>query len=66
MNNQLSIIIPILNEAETIKHLLNYLLKNSSKKNVSEIIVVDATLSALLIKISNNPFMGKTPYEKLK
>ncbi|TJY37844.1 TIGR04283 family arsenosugar biosynthesis glycosyltransferase [Pontimicrobium aquaticum] len=35
------IIIPILNEAETIKHLLEHLLKNSSKENIAEIIVVD-------------------------
>jgi rSAM/selenodomain-associated transferase 2 len=41
MNNQLSIIIPILNEAETIEKLLEYLLQNSSKQNIAEIIVVD-------------------------
>ncbi|MCB0462448.1 MAG: glycosyltransferase family 2 protein [Flavobacteriaceae bacterium] len=38
---KISIIIPILNEAETIKHLLEYLLQNSSKENIAEIIVVD-------------------------
>lgn len=41
MKNQLSIIIPILNEAETIGKLLHYLINNSSKGNISEIIVVD-------------------------
>jgi rSAM/selenodomain-associated transferase 2 len=39
--NKISIVIPILNEAETIEHLLNHLLKNASKENISEIIVVD-------------------------
>jgi len=41
MKHQLSIIIPILNEAETINHLLEHLLQNSSKENIAEIIVVD-------------------------
>ena len=41
MRNQISIIIPILNEAETISDLINHLLNNSSNKNISEIIVVD-------------------------
>jgi rSAM/selenodomain-associated transferase 2 len=41
MNNQLSIIIPILNEAETIEKLLKHLLENSSKQNRAEIIIVD-------------------------
>jgi len=39
--NKISIIIPILNEAETIANLLNYLLKTSSKENIAEIMVVD-------------------------
>ena len=39
--NKISIIIPILNEAETIEYLLKYLLESSSKKNIAEIIVVD-------------------------
>lgn len=39
--NKISIIIPILNEAETIKILLEHLLQNSSKENIAEIIVVD-------------------------
>jgi rSAM/selenodomain-associated transferase 2 len=39
--NNISIIIPILNEAETIVNLLTHLLKNSSQELISEIIVVD-------------------------
>lgn len=39
--NKISIIIPIINEAETIANLLKYLLKTSSKENIAEIIVVD-------------------------
>jgi rSAM/selenodomain-associated transferase 2 len=38
---KISIIIPILNEAENIKILLNHLLENASKEHISEIIVVD-------------------------
>lgn len=41
MKYQLSIIIPILNEVETINHLLEHLLQNSSKENIAEIIVAD-------------------------
>lgn len=39
--NKISIIIPILNEAKTIGDLLNYLIENSSKENIADIIVVD-------------------------
>ncbi|HMC00580.1 MAG TPA: TIGR04283 family arsenosugar biosynthesis glycosyltransferase [Flavobacteriaceae bacterium] len=39
--NEISIIIPILNEEKTIGKLLQYLIKNSSKENIAEIIVVD-------------------------
>lgn len=39
--NKISIIIPMLNEAETISDLLNHLVHNSTKENISEIIVVD-------------------------
>lgn len=39
--NKISIIIPILNEAETIEHLLHDLLENSLSKNIAEIIVAD-------------------------
>jgi len=41
MNEKISIIIPILNEVETISTLIEHLLKNSSKENIAEIIVVD-------------------------
>ena len=37
----ISIVIPVLNEAETIGKLLPHLIENSSLKNISEIIVVD-------------------------
>ena len=39
--NKISIIIPILNESKTIVSLLQYLIKNSSSINISEIIIVD-------------------------
>ena len=39
--NKISIIIPILNEAETIKDLLFHVIDNASLENISEIIVVD-------------------------
>jgi rSAM/selenodomain-associated transferase 2 len=39
--NRISIIIPILNEAENIENLLGHLIINSNPINISEIIVVD-------------------------
>jgi len=39
--NKISIIIPVLNETKTIGKLIQYLLDNSSKENITEIIVVD-------------------------
>jgi rSAM/selenodomain-associated transferase 2 len=39
--NKISIIIPILNEADIIGKLLQYLLDNSSSKHIADIIVVD-------------------------
>ena len=39
--NKISIVIPVLNEEETIGKLLQHLITNSSKNNISEIIVVD-------------------------
>ena len=39
--NKISIIIPILNEAEIISGLIEHLIINSSKENISEIIIVD-------------------------
>lgn len=41
MATKISIIIPILNEAETIASLLQHLLENASKETIAEIIVVD-------------------------
>ncbi len=41
MTNRISIIIPVLNEAETIGSLLEYLIKNSTASNISDVIVVD-------------------------
>ena len=39
--NKISIIIPILDEAESIENLLTHLLENSSKQNIAELLVVD-------------------------
>ncbi len=39
--HKISIVIPILNEAETIKKLLHHLTNHSSEKNIADIIVVD-------------------------
>jgi len=39
--NKISIIIPVLDEVESIENLLNHLLENSSKENIKELIVVD-------------------------
>ncbi|WP_034041610.1 TIGR04283 family arsenosugar biosynthesis glycosyltransferase [Wocania ichthyoenteri] len=41
MKHQISIIIPTLNEADNIPNLLNHLIKNSSKENIADIIIVD-------------------------
>lgn len=38
---KISIIIPILNEAETISALIEHLIQNSSRENICEIIIVD-------------------------
>ncbi len=40
-NPQISIIIPVFNEAQTIAQQLSYLKENSSPSNIAEIIVVD-------------------------
>lgn len=39
--NKISIIIPILNEADAIGRLLSYIIENTEPKNIAEIIVVD-------------------------
>ncbi|WP_452599595.1 TIGR04283 family arsenosugar biosynthesis glycosyltransferase [Pontimicrobium sp. MEBiC01747] len=41
MKDNISVIIPVLNEAETIETLLNHLIDNASLQAISEIIVVD-------------------------
>ncbi|MDX1471405.1 MAG: TIGR04283 family arsenosugar biosynthesis glycosyltransferase [Flavobacteriaceae bacterium] len=41
MKRKISIIIPILNEADTIQSLLSHLIDNSKSYNISEIIIVD-------------------------
>ncbi len=41
MSHKISIIIPILNEADNISHLLQYLAENSSIENIADIIVID-------------------------
>lgn len=64
--NKISIIIPMLNEADNISNLLNHLLQNSSKENISEIIVVDGGSNDGSIKIVTNFFKKKSrfPLEK--
>ena len=54
MNNQISIIIPILNEAGNICTLLEYLELNSSKENIAEIIVIDGGSSDGSLDITAN------------
>lgn len=39
--NKISIIIPVLNEADNILSLLNHLLQNSNSKNIADIVIVD-------------------------
>ena len=41
MKHNISIIIPVLNEAENIENLLNHLIDNASLNTIAEIIVVD-------------------------
>lgn len=41
MKHNISIIVPVLNEAENIEDLLNHLIDNASLNNIAEIIVVD-------------------------
>ena len=52
--NKISIIIPTLNEAQTIKSLLNYLREVSQEENISDIIVVDGGSADATISIVNN------------
>lgn len=48
---KISIIIPILNEANTIAQLLKYLIESSSRENIAEIIVVDGDSSDKSIEV---------------
>ena len=50
----ISIIIPVINEAETIVSLLGYISANSSLNNISEIIVVDGGSEDRTIQIVNS------------
>lgn len=54
MTQQLSIIIPIFNEADTIEELLIHLIKHSSKSNIAEIIIVDGGSTDGSLDIVNN------------
>uniref|UniRef100_UPI0035173AC4 glycosyltransferase n=1 Tax=Xanthomarina gelatinilytica TaxID=1137281 RepID=UPI0035173AC4 len=55
--NKISIIIPILNEAENIQNLLQHLMCNSKEEHISEIIVVDGG-STVPARIAAAPFPG--------
>lgn len=60
--SRISIIIPIFNEAETISGLLDYLINNSSKKNIAEIVVVDGgSTDGSLDIVSRFTFTSKDP-----
>lgn len=52
--NKISIIIPILNEADSIGRLLQYLIQYSDSKNIQEIIVVDGGSSDDSLHIVKN------------
>jgi rSAM/selenodomain-associated transferase 2 len=65
--NKISIIIPILDEAESIENLLTHLLENSSKQNIAELLVVDGgstddsrrIVSSLFQKHNHSPLEKK-------
>ena len=58
MIHKISIVIPILNEASIICKLIEYLLKNSSEKNIVEIIIVDGGSEDSSVKVVNT-FISK-------
>ncbi|WP_418604543.1 TIGR04283 family arsenosugar biosynthesis glycosyltransferase [Hwangdonia sp.] len=62
MKHQISIIIPTLNEADHIENLLNHLLKNASKENISDIIIVDGGSTDQTCKIVQN-FVTSSDFE---
>ena len=64
--NKISIIIPILNEAETIENLLYHLIRNLSKENISEIIIVDGGSTDGSVEIINTFISGCNPLNTLK
>jgi len=49
---QISIIIPVLNEESCVSNILKYLNKNSSQKNIKEVIVVDGGSSDQTVEIA--------------
>ena len=50
---QISIIIPVLNEAKYIARIIGLLKENSNSKNIKEILVIDGGSSDLTIKIAS-------------
>ena len=55
----ISIVIPVLNEVETIDKLLSHLAENSDPKNISEIIIVDGGSTDGTIGIVTNIVSGR-------
>lgn len=52
-NPQISIIIPVLNEEDSIAYLLAHLKSNSSSTNIAEIIIVDGGSNDTTVKIAS-------------
>lgn len=64
--NNISIVIPTLNEAENINRLLSHLLNNSSEENIAEIIVVDCNSEDETQKIVANYTLSTEKVKLLK
>ena len=65
---KISIVIPVLNEADTIGKLLKHLNENSSQQNISEIIIVDGGSTDGTIEIVTNIVSSRAqsrPYKNL-